>query len=141
MLTVAKLSKLVHTTPVSIRYYLRIGLLSPDRDEDNGYHLFQADDIRRLKFILLSKRLGFSLRDIQTMLEYADQRRSPAPVVRDLIRQRLDENRQQMAELNALQAEMTDALKRWESLPDDAVDGNEIARLIASIPCFSGGRE
>ncbi len=139
MLTVSKLSKLVKTTPVSIRYYLRIGLLTPERDEDNGYHVFNANDIRRLKFILLAKGLGFSLPDIQSILVSADDKHSPCPWVRDLFRRRIEENQVRLAELNALQGTMIDTLSKWESMPDSEIDANELNRLIASISCLNQG--
>jgi len=133
MLTVSELSKMTKITPDAIRHYVRIGLLTPARDPDNGYKLFCDNDIKKVKFICRAKGLGFTLRDIQTIFKHSHEGRSPCPVVRDIIRQRVDENRSRLAELNSLQHRMDDALGKWESMPDGEPNGEAICHLIESI--------
>lgn len=133
MLTVSELSKATQTTPDAIRHYVRIGLLKPSRDPDNDYKLFSDDDIKRAKFIHRAKGLGFTLRDIQTIFNHSNDGRSPCPAVRDMIRQRIDENRSKLAELNSLQQHMNDALEKWKSMPDGEPDGEAICHLIESV--------
>ncbi|NOY62046.1 MAG: MerR family DNA-binding protein [Gammaproteobacteria bacterium] len=133
MLTVGELSKTTQATADAIRHYVRIGLLTPTRNPDNGYKLFDCDDIKRVKFIRRAKGLGFSLSDIQTIFDHSNNGRSPCPVVRNIISQRIDENRARLAELNALQQRMDDALDRWKSMPDGEPDGEAICHLIESI--------
>lgn len=133
MLTVSELSKAAQTTPDAIRHYVRIGLLSPSRDPANGYKLFSEDDIKKTKFIRRAKGLGFTLRDIQTIFDHSSEGRSPCPEVRDIIRQRIDDNKSRLAELNALQQRMDDALEKWKSMPDSEPDGEAICHLIESV--------
>jgi len=71
MLTVSVLSKAAATTTDAIRHYVRIGLLTPSRNPDNGYRLFNENDIKKVKFIRQAKGLGFTLREIQTIFEEA----------------------------------------------------------------------
>ena len=133
MLTVGELSKVAQTTPDAIRHYVRIGLLNPSRDSVNGYRLFSEDDVKRTKFIRRAKGLGFTLNDIQTIFEHSIDGRSPCPAVREIIQQRIDENRSRLAELNVLQKKMDDALDRWNSMPDGDPDGEAICHLIESV--------
>ncbi len=133
MLTVSELSKVAQTTRDAIRHYVRIGLLTPSRDPVNGYRLFSDGDIDKTKFIRRAKGLGFTLNDIKTIFEHSNDRRSPCPVVREVIRQRIDENRSRLAELNALQQRMDNALDKWKSMPDGEPDGDAICYLIESI--------
>ena len=133
MLTVSELSKVAQTTPDAIRHYVRIGLLIPSRDPDNGYRLFSADDVKRVKFIRRAKGLGFTLRDIQTIFDHADDGGSPCPVVRNIIRQRIEENKARLAELNRLEKRMEDALEKWKSMPDAVPDGDAVCHLIESV--------
>lgn len=133
VLTVSELSKTAQTTSDTIRHYVRIGLLTPSRDPDNGYKLFSDDDIRKLKFICRAKGLGFTLRDIRIIFNHSNDGLSPCPAVRDMIRQRIDENRIKLAELNRLQQRMDDALNSWKSMPDGEPDGDAICHLIESI--------
>lgn len=133
MLTVSELSKVAQATPDAIRHYVRIGLLTPSRDPVNGYKLFSDDDIKKTKFIRRAKGLGFTLSDIKTIFNHSNDGRSPCPAVRDIIIQRVDENRSRLAELNRLQHRMDDALEKWQSMPDGEPDGEAICHLIESV--------
>ncbi len=133
MLTVSELSKAVQTTPDAIRHYVRIGLLVPMRDPHNGYKLFSQADIKKVKFICRAKGLGFSLRDIQTIFDHDSCGQSPCPAVREMIQQRIDDNRDKLLELNKLQQRMDEALEKWKSMPDGVPDGEAICHLIESI--------
>ena len=133
MLKVKELSKATQTSPDAIRHYVRIGLLAPSRDPVTGYKLFSDFDIKKTKFIRRAKGLGFTLRDIQTIFDHSNDGRSPCPAVRDIIRQRINENRSKLAELNKLQQRMEDALETWKSMPDGEPDGEAICYLIESV--------
>jgi len=133
MMTVSELSKSAQVTPDAIRHYVRIGLLKPRRDPANGYKLFNGDDIKRVKFIRQAKGLGFTLNDIQEIFRHENRGRSPCPTVRDIICRRIDDNRVRLAELNALQHRMEEALEKWKSMPDREPDGDEICHLIESV--------
>jgi len=133
MLTVSQLSKAAQATPDAIRHYVRIGLLTPSRDPVNGYKLFSDDDIKKVKFIRQAKGLGFKLNDIQTIFNHSNDGRSPCPVVRDMIQQRIGDNRRKLSELNSLQQRMDDALGKWQSMPDGEPDGDAICHLIESV--------
>jgi len=133
MITVSVLSRASQTTADAIRHYVRIGLLSPTRNPDNGYKIFSDDDIKKVKFIRRAKGLGFTLRDIQTIFDHSNYGRSPCPAVRDMIRGRIDENRSKLEELIQLQQRMDDALEKWKSMPDGEPDGDAICHLIESI--------
>ena len=52
----------------TVRYYERQGLLPPAQRRESGYRIFEAGDVRRLRFINRAKTLGFSLREISELL-------------------------------------------------------------------------
>jgi len=54
----------------TLRFYEDRGLISPERS--GSTRLYSSDDRARLKVILLAKRVGFSLVDIQELLEIYD---------------------------------------------------------------------
>ena len=123
MLTVSQLSKRGSVSPHVIRYYARIQLLEPARHPENGYKLFSADDLGRLRFIRKAQRLGYTLEEIRRFLKLQREGKSPCHAVRAVLKQRLENNRAKIAELVALQRRMERALQIWESLPDH--DGND----------------
>ena len=70
--------------PDTVRFYTREGLLRPVRNPDNNYQLYDAEDLRRLRFARKARQLGFSLPEIRQILEQADDHHSPCPMVRDV---------------------------------------------------------
>jgi len=133
MMTVARLSQATRVSSDTIRYYVRVGLLTPGRKEDNNYQLFNQQDAKRLKFIHDAKKLGFSLKEIREILEQSDFGNSPCPIVREIIQNRIVENRQKLNELIALQNRMESALAKWNTMPDGVPDGHCICHLIESV--------
>ncbi|NOX77241.1 MAG: MerR family transcriptional regulator [Gammaproteobacteria bacterium] len=132
-MTVSELSKATQVTPATIRHYVKIGLLKPQRDPANGYKLFNNEDVKKVKFIRQAKGLGFSLNDIQEIFRHGSRRQSPCPTVRDIIHQRINDNRIRLAELDALKHRMEKALEKWKTMPDGEPDGDEICYLIESV--------
>jgi DNA-binding transcriptional MerR regulator len=132
-MTVSQLAKQAGVEPHVVRYYSREGLLSPQRHPDNGYMLFDDADIHRLHFIRLAKRLGYTLTEIEDILRDAEQGESPCPKVRDILTRRIEETRQKVEELTALQVRMEKALKQWEQMPDGVPDGHTVCHLIESF--------
>ncbi|HCI78138.1 MAG TPA: hypothetical protein DHW02_00435 [Ktedonobacter sp.] len=51
-----------------MRYYDRVGLLTPSYHTESGYRLYTDDDLVNLQYILALKFLGFSLEEIQVCL-------------------------------------------------------------------------
>ncbi|MGD8641525.1 MAG: MerR family DNA-binding protein [Gammaproteobacteria bacterium] len=133
MLTVHQLAVGTGVTTDTIRHYTRIGLLKPERDKSNGYKLFKSGDRQRVRFIRQAKNLGFTLREIQDILDVANHGNSPCPQVREIIQERIHENRRKLEELMVLQHRMEEALARWEQMPDGIPDGHSVCHLIEAI--------
>ncbi|MBB3142340.1 MerR family transcriptional regulator [Halomonas organivorans] len=131
---VSELARRAGVTAETVRHYTREGLLSPERDPDNGYQLYDDDDLRRLRFIQRARTLGFGVAEIREILEQSDRGDSPCPLVRDLLAHRLPEIRARIQELEALANRMEEALGAWERLPDGTPDGHSLCRLIESFP-------
>ncbi|HEC90259.1 MAG TPA: Cu(I)-responsive transcriptional regulator [Alphaproteobacteria bacterium] len=65
----------------TIRYYEEIGLIMPARRQENGYRNYANEDIQILRFIQRSRRLGFSVRDVESLLTlWQDKDRASADV-------------------------------------------------------------
>ena len=114
----------------AVRYYDRLGLLEATRDPDNQYRQFGSAALSRLRFIRSAKKLGFTLSEIQGILEMGQAHESPCPTVREIVRNRIRETAAQIRELVALQARLKAAEKRWTRLPDQVPDGHAICHLI-----------
>lgn len=72
MSTELLIGKLADTADVgveTIRFYEREGLLPEPPRSDAGYRLYDAEAVRRLRFIRKAKDLGFSLAETKDLLE------------------------------------------------------------------------
>jgi DNA-binding transcriptional MerR regulator len=116
-----------------VRNYLRRGLLRASSHTAAGYQLFSSAEVHRLHFIRTAQRLGFTLAEIEEILRNSRQRKSPCPLVRDIITRRLDDTREQLELLLALQGRMANAAAHWATLPDTEPTGHDVCALIEAI--------
>lgn len=72
MKTVQEVSKLSGVTIRTLRYYDRIGLLSPAARTEAGYRLYDDAALMRLMRILLLKELEIPLKDVKRLLQLSD---------------------------------------------------------------------
>lgn len=133
MLTVTELAKRSETTIHAVRYYTRLGLLRPERNPDNGYRLYQPREVGWLRFVQQAKHLGYTLGEIREIMHDSDNDQSPCPRVREILQNRIKENRQKLEVLMALQTRMEDALEQWADMPDGMPDGHSVCHLIESF--------
>ena len=121
---------LVHGEEETVRFYTRAGFVSPARDQRNRYREYSDADIKRLRFVLSARQLGFSIEDIKQIVDHADSECSPCPIVRRLIDQRLYETEQRFLETQKLRERMQRAVTEWSKKPDKAPTGNMLCHLI-----------
>ena len=126
---VHELARSEQVSAATIRHYVRVGLLQP-RKGSNGYHVFAEPEQRRLRFIRQARGLGFTLEDIQTILQDAEKGQSPCPTVRQLIEPRLQQAREKLEAMQALVERMENAVASWQEQPDCQPCGNHICLLI-----------
>ncbi len=86
--TPAQLARMSGVSVRALHHYDQIGLLVPARS-DNGYRIYQSDDVDRLRQILMYRGLGIELAGIAALLE-ADKKDQAAAMRRHLsaLRQR-----------------------------------------------------
>jgi DNA-binding transcriptional MerR regulator len=133
MLTVSELATQSDTAAHVVRYYVRIGLIQPASQQENGYRLFKLQDANRIRFIRMAKHLGFTLNEIKQITQHADIGESPCDDVRKIIQHRIEENRTKIEEMMRLQVRMEQALEQWKLMPDGVPDGNSVCHLIESV--------
>lgn len=62
--TINKIARLAGVTLRTLRYYDKIGLLTPSARTDAGYRLYSDEDVERLQQILFFRELDFPLAKI-----------------------------------------------------------------------------
>lgn len=63
-----ELAKLCSISTRTLQYYDKKDLLKPAFIQDNNYRIYTDNEVERLKMILTLKDMGFSLKDIKTLL-------------------------------------------------------------------------
>jgi DNA-binding transcriptional MerR regulator len=129
-MTVSELAKRAGVTADTIRHYVRTGLLTPQRDPNNGYKRFSERDLQHLLFIVEAKSLGFSLQDIELIFEQAAQGQSPCPQVREIMSHRMTEVAKKIEAMQTTYNRMESAMERWKTQPNCIPTGDHICHLI-----------
>ena len=75
-LTIGDVARRTGLSVSAIRFYESRGLVKPDRTP-GGQRQFERADIRRLSFILIAQRMGFSLEEIRAQLKQLPLERTP----------------------------------------------------------------
>ena len=114
----------------ALRYYEGIGLVEPARTSA-GYRLYDDATLDRLAFISRAKQLGCSLEEITDLVGIWDGERCGSVQRRfhDLLTTKLAAAERQIAELEALTAQLRDAARRLESPASDGPCSAECACL------------
>ena len=98
----------------NIRYYERMGLLEPARDDSNAYRDYSEEDVRRLKLIRMLRMLDMPLKDIQDII-------NEKASLREAVRHQKEILQTQQKQLNAAIEVCTSIGREKDDRPD--VDG------------------
>ena len=109
---IGELSRRTGCNIETIRYYERIGLLPAQARSAGRYRLYDTDDVRRLTFIRRARELGFTLEAVRTLLALSENGSAPCPEVRELAAGHLAEVRAKIADLQAMERVLGDAVRR-----------------------------
>ncbi len=87
----------------TVRYYEQIGLLLPPERTKGGHRLYKDNDQRRLRFILRSRELGFSIDEIRSLLSLVDAKTYTCGEIHDLTVDHLGSVQRKIVDLKRLE--------------------------------------
>lgn len=102
----------------ALRFYEKSGLLDRPGRTHSGYRMYDAEVLERLSFIKQAQVLGFSLDEIKRIIAEKRAGQSPCAGVREIVRRRLDELDERMAQMRRYRKELAHALDEWEAAGD-----------------------
>jgi Hg(II)-responsive transcriptional regulator len=100
----------------TLRYYERRGLLPAPARRDSGYRQYGPDAVRLVRFVKRAQELGFSLAEVESLLELAGGGPENCDAARRLAQRRVAELDRRIADLRAMRDSL-DRLLATCSLP------------------------
>lgn len=114
MLKIGDVSKRSGIGIEALRFYEKGGLLDKPSRTMSGYRVYDPEVLERLAFIKRAQVLGFSLDEIKRITDDARAGQSPCDEVREIVRRRLEELDQRMAEMRRYRKELAETLGEWD---------------------------
>ncbi len=107
---IGELATATSTKVETVRYYEKIGLLSPPARSASNYRSYGNDHLARLSFIRRARYLGFTLEAVRELLTLSDDHDQSCEAVDLIATAHLAEVQRKIADLSALQSELTRVL-------------------------------
>ena len=101
--TIGRVAAEVGVNIQTIRYYERRGLLAAPHRTASGYRQYSDDAVDRLRFIKHAQELGFSLKDVQELLELRVRRGAACDAVERSARQQIERVQRKIRSLQRME--------------------------------------
>lgn len=99
---ISEVAALAGVPTATVRYYERRGLIAQAPRTGAGYRTYGSDTATRLRFIKRAQDLGFSLEEIQELLELRVEDPAACPVVEARTREKIAEVERKIRELSRM---------------------------------------
>ncbi len=106
--TIGVLSEKTGVHIETIRYYEKEGILPRPARSPGGHRLYTEDDIKRLFFVRRSRELGFSIKEINSLLSLVQIGEYTCAAVHDLTVQHAAEINQKIMDLQKMEHVLLD---------------------------------
>jgi MerR family mercuric resistance operon transcriptional regulator len=116
----AKLAERTGCNLETIRYYEKIGMMRDPPRTASGYRVYDESDVRRLRFILRARELGFAIEEIRGLLELVDGGTQTCAEVKERTQRHLADVRAKIADLRRIERVLatTASLCSGEDVPE-----------------------
>lgn len=86
----------------TLRYYERRGLLPEPERSDSGYRAYDTQAVRTVRFVKRAQRLGFSLEEVESLLNLAAGGPRSCDAAKSLANEKIAQLEQKVADLTAM---------------------------------------
>lgn len=108
-LTIGKLAAAAEVNVETIRYYQRLNLISEPDKPAQGYRQYPTNYISRIRFIKRAQQLGFTLKEINDLLELGD---GHCQEVQQLAGKKIQKIETRISDLQAMREALNDLLSQ-----------------------------
>ncbi|MBI4353165.1 MAG: heavy metal-responsive transcriptional regulator [Candidatus Omnitrophica bacterium] len=116
---IGEMTRKTGTSVDTVRYYEKLGLLDKPVRSDGGFRLYSDADIQKLRFIRKAQSLGFSLKEIKTIMKESWKGLGNCcGYVEKLIKGKLSELDAKFRELKTMRSDLQGMLRQWIPLAE-----------------------
>lgn len=107
----------------TIRYYEKIGIMPDPPRSVKGYRNYDEAHVRRLKFVMRSRDLGFTLEEVRGLLGLVDEQSRTCAEVQVIAEDHLTDVRAKIADLKRIEGVLSETVARCtgDAAPECAV--------------------
>ena len=116
LLKIGEVSRIAGVGIEALRFYEKGGLLDTPIRTESGYRLYSPEVLDRLNFIKRAQVLGFSLDEIERLIDEVRAGQSPCEEVKEIVRHRLEEIDRRVQEMIRYRDELSANLVEWEKI-------------------------
>ena len=113
-MTIGKLAEQAQVNIQTVRYYERIGILKPIQRRDSGYRVYDDSSLEQLLFIKRAQDLGFTLEDIQGLLNLQFSSLASKERVRSKAKERLSSIQEKISYLKKMESTLRQLIRDCE---------------------------
>lgn len=95
----------------TVLFYEEEGLIDEPPRLDNGYRQYPHDAVRAIRFIRRAQKLGFTLREIEQLMQLEDARDASCEEVRRFASEKRDEIRRKIEEYRKLESVLDELIR------------------------------
>ncbi len=129
-LTIGKLATAADVNVETIRYYQRLNLIKEPFKPAQGYRQYSTDNISRLRFIKRSQELGFTLKEIQELLDLGD---GHCHEVQQLAAKKIQQVEERITDLSAMGDALKDLLTQCQTTDSSNAQCALVETLVKNI--------
>ena len=128
------MARLAGVSADTLHHYERVGVLPPVERDGNGYRRYPPDTAERVLSIRRALHLGFTLEELSRFFRARSAGSPPCRRVRALAEQKLEQTREQIAALQALEQQFLAVLDDWDRRLEDGEPARLLERLHSAAP-------
>lgn len=131
-----KIGELAKQTGVSVgtlRYYSDLGILQPVKRGDNGYRYYSQDAGQEVEFIKKAQAIGFTLKEIKTILDVRDRGEKPCNLVQELLNNKIKQLEIQIEKMSLFKKELEEYRTSWSNNSNLTSNSQEVCPLISTV--------
>lgn len=130
---IGELAKKTRLSVGTLRYYSNLGLLQPSKRGNNGYRYYSQNAGKQVEFIQKAQAIGFTLKEIKTILDVRDRGEKPCSLVQSLLDRKIEQIQIQIEKMSLFEEELKGYRTKWISNSALESDSQEVCPLISSV--------